>query len=182
MLEKTMRMWWFKSLVESRCRPGSELEGVLDREALRQDLENSYQGYMKKYGDVSLDSRRKMHVSCACLVLATHASLSPLVRGHNADERILSIIQEHHGSKSKPLLQCVDHITLVLLLLILQGFKSTAQDGAQVDIHLNKLQGHAAAPEVYTNGLWRGHSRLGVCFYTQMRRPYVYFTNTHVPV
>jgi len=105
MLERTMRMWWFKSLVESRCRPGSDLEGV-DKVALRQSLEDSFQGYMKKYG-ASSESRTKIHVSCACLVLATHASLSPVVRGHNADERIMEIIQEHHGSKSKPLLQYV---------------------------------------------------------------------------
>lgn len=105
-LERTMRKWWFKGLVEARCRPGSDLEGV-EQAALRQRLETSYQEYMEKYSaSFSSDSRTQMHVSCACLILATHASLSPLLRGHT-EERIVEIIREHHGSKSKPLLQCV---------------------------------------------------------------------------
>lgn len=104
-LESTMRKWWFKSLVESRCRPGCDLEGV-DQMTLRASLEESYQSFMNKYGNSS-DSRTKMHVSCACLILATHASLSLVLHGPHADSRIVEIIQEHHGSKSKPFLQYV---------------------------------------------------------------------------
>lgn len=133
MLEKSMRTWWFKGLVESRCRSGSDLEGV-DKAALRLSLEDSYQGYMKKYG-TSLDSRTKMHVSCACLVMATHATLASVVCGHDADERILEIIQEHHGSKSKPLLQYVGEFLLVVVTIFTLLYKHSCV-GPCCDGHL----------------------------------------------
>ena len=109
-LEKMMRTWWIKGLVESRCKTEPLLQ---DHEALlKNTVEKRYQEYLTKYAHVAaIDSRARVHVSSASLVLATHAALSPFLRD---EQKILEIIKEHHGSKTTPLLQFLLKATSIL--------------------------------------------------------------------
>ena len=109
-LERMMRTWWIKGVVESRCKTEPLLQG--HEALLKNNMEKRYQEYLIKYSHLaSIDSRARVHVSSASLVLATHAALSPFLRDEN---KILEIIKEHHGSKSTPLLQFLLKATSIL--------------------------------------------------------------------
>jgi hypothetical protein len=100
-METLARKWWIKSLVESRRRPGQDLEGVVDGYALRSELERAYETLYEKHAHRQLDGRTSTHVSTACLCLATYACLSRYVQR----DRLLEIIREQTSQKAKPALQ-----------------------------------------------------------------------------
>lgn len=102
-LEDLTRRWWIKGLVESRCKTRPELAG--HSALIRRKLEEEYQRYKyvyKEYADA--DSRSRLHVSVASLILATHSCLTPFIRN---EQEVVDIIREHSGGKTTPLLEYV---------------------------------------------------------------------------
>ena len=101
-LENMTRTWWIKGLVESRCKTRPELAG--HSALIRRKLEEEYQANMRTYAEEYGDSRSRLHVSVASLILATHSCLTPFIRN---EEEIVDIIREHGGGKTTPLLEYV---------------------------------------------------------------------------
>jgi len=92
-LDGANRRWWLRSLlVSQRCRELVQLQG---RETfIKNSVQNEFSALMAKHADSSVESRSRIHLAVACLVLSTHKALLPFVR----DERVvMEIIQEHMG-------------------------------------------------------------------------------------
>lgn len=101
-LEDMTRTWWIKGLVESRCETRPELAG--HAALVRRKMEDEYQEYMRAFADECVDSRSRLHVSVASLVLATHSCLTPFIRN---EQEVVDMIREHSGGKTTPLLEYV---------------------------------------------------------------------------
>lgn len=100
-LENAMRQWWIHGLVTDRCRSYKELQGV-EKKWLKEALERRFQMYQDKYADRVVDSRSRLHVSIASLVLASKACLKPFLKD---DSLLEEIISEHMGSRTAPALE-----------------------------------------------------------------------------
>lgn len=103
-LEDMTRTWWIKGLVESRCKTRPELAG--HSALIRRKLEEEYQTYMRTHSEeyADGDSRSRLHVSVASLILATHSCLTPFIRN---EQEVVDIIREHGGGKTTPVLEYV---------------------------------------------------------------------------
>lgn len=100
-LEDAMRRWWIHGLVTERCNSYKELQGI-ETKWLKEALERQFQMYLDKYADRVVDSRSRLHVSVASLVLASNACLKPFLK----DEYLIKkIISEHMGSRTAPALE-----------------------------------------------------------------------------
>lgn len=94
--------WWIQGLVNARCRDNHELQG---REVeLKRALEEEYRKNVKKHSSKFSDSRSRLHVSVASLVLSTHKCLMAYLRD---EARVMKIISEHMGSSTAPALEYV---------------------------------------------------------------------------
>lgn len=113
-LEDMTRTWWIKGLVESRCKTRPELAGHSG--LIRRKLEEEYQTYMRTHGEeyehADGDSRSRLHVSVASLILATHSCLTPFIRN---EQEVVDIIREHGGGKTTPVLEYVQLFCSILL-------------------------------------------------------------------
>jgi hypothetical protein len=110
-IENLARKWWIKSLVESRRKPGQDLEAVADGYSLQLELEESFTRHYKRYARNGMDARSLAHVSCASLCLATYSCLSPYV----PRDRLLEIIREQTGQRGKPVFQALLKVTSFLM-------------------------------------------------------------------
>ena len=100
-LEDAMRRWWIHGLITDRCNSYKELQGI-ETQWLKEALERQFHKYQDKYADRVVDSRSRLHVSIASLVLASNACLKPFLKDDSLIEKIIS---EHMGSRTAPALE-----------------------------------------------------------------------------
>eukprot|EP00889_Picochlorum_renovo_P004455 jgi/Picre1/31485/NNA_006837.t1 len=110
-LEDMTRTWWIKGLVESRCKTRPELAGHsgLIRRKLEEEYQTNMRTHCQEYSDG--DSRSRLHVSVASLILATHSCLTPFIRN---EQEVVDIIREHGGGKTTPVLEFLLKMTSIL--------------------------------------------------------------------